>query len=51
MDSSGRCSQAWTRGQALEKRLRLLGVRVTALSLRGAEGGATGPSQGELSLA
>ena len=35
----------------LEKRLRLLGVRVTALSLRGAEGGAAGPSQGELSLA
>ena len=35
----------------LEKRLRLLGVRVTALSLRGAEGSATGPSQGELSLA
>jgi DNA polymerase-4 len=36
----------------LEKRLRLLGVRVTALSPRGAAGGdANGPSQGELSLA
>jgi DNA polymerase-4 len=34
----------------LEKRLRLLGVRVTALSARGA-GAALGPSQGELSLA
>jgi len=35
----------------LEKRLRLLGVRVTALSPRGAAGGTPGPSQGELSLA
>jgi DNA polymerase-4 len=34
----------------LEKPLRLLGVRVTALSARGA-GAALGPSQGELSLA
>ena len=35
----------------LEKRLRLLGVRVTALSPRGAAGEPDGPSQGELSLA
>ena len=35
----------------LEKRLRLLGVRVTALSPRGAAGEPEGPSQGELSLA
>ena len=35
----------------LEKRLRLLGVRVTALSPRGATGEPEGPSQGELSLA
>jgi DNA polymerase-4 len=34
----------------LEKRLRLLGVRVTALSPRGAAGATAGPSQGELSL-
>ena len=34
----------------LEKRLRLLGVRVTALTPRGAVGEAAGPSQGELSL-
>ena len=34
----------------LEKRLRLLGVRVTALSPRGEAGDAAGPSQGELSL-
>jgi len=34
----------------LEKRLRLLGVRVTALSPRGAAGESLGPSQGELSL-
>jgi DNA polymerase-4 len=35
----------------LEQRLRLLGVRVTALTPRGAAGDAAGPSQGELSLA
>ena len=35
----------------LEKRLRLLGVRVTALTPRGAAGDTPGPSQGELSLA
>ena len=35
----------------LEKRLRLLGVRVTALTPRGAAGETPGPSQGELSLA
>ena len=34
----------------LEKRLRLLGVRITALTPRGAVGEAAGPSQGELSL-
>jgi DNA polymerase IV len=34
----------------LEKRLRLLGVRVTALSPRGTAGETLGPSQGELSL-
>ena len=36
---------------SLEKRLRLLGVRVTALTPRGAAGDGAGPSQGELSLA
>ena len=35
----------------LDKRLRLLGVRVTALTPRGAAGDGAGPSQGELSLA